>query len=156
MRGDPDRAIEMLRQLEERKLTSLLRSLSASQRAVYEGRHDVALENAMHVITASSDPEAIYYVARNIAFFGDSRAIDALGRALDSGFVVYRVLLRHDPWFDPLRSSREFVALLDRSRETYRECLKAYEDAGAERLLGPAPAPEKLERCAYRSAPSLS
>jgi hypothetical protein len=42
----------MLQPLEERKLTSLLRNLSASQRAVYEGRHDIALENAIHVINA--------------------------------------------------------------------------------------------------------
>jgi DNA-binding winged helix-turn-helix (wHTH) protein/tetratricopeptide (TPR) repeat protein len=145
MRGDPGRAIEMLRELEAQGPTSLLRSLIASLRAVFEGRHDAAFENAKRIFDAFPDPEALYFVGRNVAFFGDRRALREFGRALEGGFVIYRVLMRHDPWLDPLRSTSEFQALLERSREAYRECLKAYVDAGGERLLGPVPSPEELD-----------
>jgi DNA-binding winged helix-turn-helix (wHTH) protein/tetratricopeptide (TPR) repeat protein len=145
MRGDTDRAIEMLRDLEAHGPTTLLQSLIASQRAVFEGRHDVALENAARIFDAFPDPEALYFVGRNIAFFGDRRALNEFRRALEGGFVIYRVLLRHDPWLDPLRATSEFNDLLERSREAYRECVEAYVDAGGERLLGAVPSPEELD-----------
>jgi tetratricopeptide (TPR) repeat protein len=146
MRGDTPRAIEMLRDLEAQGPTSLLHNLIASLRAVFEGRSERAFEHAKHIFDAFPDPEALYFVGRNIAFFGDRRAVAEFGRALDGGFVVYRVLLRRDPWLDPLRSTSEFSALLDRSRQAYRESLAAYIEAGGERLLGRVPHPEQLER----------
>ena len=146
MRGEPDRAIEMLRAAEALGPTSLARSLLASLRSVFEGRPDAALEHATPIFDACPDPEAVYHAARNLAFFGEPRALIELGRSLDRGFVLYRVLLKDDPWLDPLRPTREFQCLVERSREAYLQCLKAYVDAGGEQLLGPVPSPEELER----------
>ncbi len=143
MRGDTDRAIEMLR--EERGLTGLARNLVISMRAVFEGRPHDAIEGARPVFDAFPDPEMVFFAARNVAFFGERRALQELERSLERGFVLYRVLLRADPWLDPLRPTAKFQFLVERSREAYRRCRKAYIDAGGERLLGPVPSPEELE-----------
>ncbi len=94
MRGETDRAIEMLREREERGPTNLLRSMMASLRAVFEKQPDAALENARPVFDAFPDPEFVFYVARNLAFFAEPRALIEFGRSLERGFVLYRVLLR--------------------------------------------------------------
>jgi DNA-binding winged helix-turn-helix (wHTH) protein len=148
-RGDPARAIELLR--EERGLTGFARHLTASLRAVFERRPDVALEHAEAVFQMFPDPEAVFYAARTIAVFGERRALSELGRSLDRGFVLYRVLLRDDPWLDPLRATADFGCLVERAREMYRECLSAYVDAGGERLLGRVPSPEELEWAGART-----
>jgi hypothetical protein len=147
MRGDTARALELLQDLDARGPTTLLRRMIAAIRAVFENRHDAALENAVPIFEAPNpDPESLYFVGRSLAYFGDRRALREFGRALDLGFVVYRVLLKDDPWLDPLRATREFQDLLDRSRESYREVRQVYIDADGERLLGPVPRPEELER----------
>jgi hypothetical protein len=145
MRGDHRRALELLSDLESHKPTQLLRHLTLGLRAVFEHRPDAAFEHAQWVFDANTDPESLYFVARFIASFGDRRALPQLARALDQGFVVYRVLLRDDAWLDPLRSTADFQDLVARSREVYRDCLQAYVDAGGERLLGPVPTPEEVE-----------
>ena len=127
-------------------MTSLARNLMASLRAVFERQPDAALEHATPIFEAFPDPEAVFYAARNLAYFGEPRALSELGRALDRGFVLYRVLLRDDPWLDPLRPTRAFQELLERSRALYRESLEAYAGAGGEQLLGLVPTPEALDR----------
>lgn len=145
MRGDPHRAIELLRAREALGLTGLARYLMEGLRAVFEGRADAAYESASHVFEAFPDPEAVFYAARYVAFFGERRALTELGRTLDRGFVLYRALLRDDPWLDPLRGSPEFQHLLERAREAYRERLLAFHEADGAVLLGPVPTPEELE-----------
>jgi hypothetical protein len=148
MRGERERAIDMLRQ--ERGLTGFARHLTASVRAVFECAPHVALEHAERVFEMCPDPEAVFYAARNVASFGERRALAHFERALDRGFVLYRALLKDDPWLDPLRSTAEYQRLVDRSRDRYRDCVEAYVDAGGERLLGPVPAPEQVERAGSR------
>jgi DNA-binding winged helix-turn-helix (wHTH) protein/tetratricopeptide (TPR) repeat protein len=143
MRGEANRAIELLRQ--ERGLTGFARHLTASTRAVFEQRPDAAFEHAAAIFDAFPDPEAVFYAARNIASFGDRRALREFGRSLERGFVLYRALLKDDPWLDPLRMTREFRRLVEQSREVYLECRQAYVTAGGERLLGPVPSPGELE-----------
>jgi DNA-binding winged helix-turn-helix (wHTH) protein len=146
-RGEPERAAAMLREREERGPTSLLRHMMGSYRGVFEKRPDVALENAQCVFDAFPDPEAVYYVARTVAFFGDTRAIAALSRALDHGYGgIFRLLVRPDSWLDPLRAVPEFEALRARARDAYGECVAAYASAGGEGLLGPVPGPDELEK----------
>jgi len=94
----------------------------------------------------------VFFAARNIAFFGERRALQEMERSLERGFGLYRVLLRDDPWLDPLRSTVTFQVLVERSRDAYRHCRKAYIDAGGERLLGPVPSPEELEMVFAASA----
>jgi hypothetical protein len=99
------------------------------------------IENSQEKTTAN----ALYFAARFLAAFGDQRALDELGCALDGGFMIDRVLLRRDAWLDPLRSTSEFHAPVERSRIAYRHWLDAYVDAGGERLLGRVPSPEELD-----------
>jgi eukaryotic-like serine/threonine-protein kinase len=152
MRGDRERALEILRDAETPKLTNLIHHLILGLRAVFERRPDVAFEHASWVFDANTDPESLYVAARFIAAFGDTRALSALARALDRGFVIYRVLHRDDPWLDPLRETCEFQDLVARAREVYRGCLQAYVDAGGERVLGPVPDPEEVEIIYSRAA----
>jgi DNA-binding winged helix-turn-helix (wHTH) protein/tetratricopeptide (TPR) repeat protein len=144
MRGERDRALDILR--DERGLTGFARHLTASVRAVLEHHPGVALEHAARIFELFPDPEAVFYAARNIACFGDRRALDGLTRALEHGFVLYRALIKDDPWLDPLRSTAEFQELIERSRILYVECAEAYVAAGGERLLGPVPSPDAVEQ----------
>lgn len=146
MRGDRARALQLLGEIEARGPTTLLRHMVAAMKAVFEEQHDRAVENAVPIFDAPNpDPESLYFVGRTLAYFGDRRALTEFARALDLGFVVYRVLLKKDPWLDPLRGTTEFRDLLERSREVYRQCRAAYLDAGGEPLLGAVPTPEALE-----------
>jgi len=146
MRGDRARALHLLSEIEARGPTTLLRHMVAAMRGVFEERHDRAVENAVEIFDAPNpDPESLYFVGRTLAYFGDRRALTEFARALDLGFVIYRVLLKKDPWVDPLRGTTEFRDLLERSREVYRQCRAAYLDAGGEPLLGAVPTPEALE-----------
>jgi DNA-binding winged helix-turn-helix (wHTH) protein/TolB-like protein len=143
MRGNPERALEILR--EDRGLTGVARNMVTGLRAVIEGRQQDALESAMPIFEAFPDPEMVYFTTRTLAVFGDRRALDELQRSLEHGFVLYRALLREDPWLDPIRATPAFQRLIERSRDMYRDCRQAYLDAGGERLLGPVPSPEDLE-----------
>jgi eukaryotic-like serine/threonine-protein kinase len=145
MRDDPGRAIELLRAREALGVTGLARHLMEGLRAVFEGRADAAYDSASRIFEAFPDPEAVFYAARYLAFFGERRALTELERALDRGFTLYRALLRDDPWLDPLRGTTEFQQLLQRARHAYREGLVAYGEANGVVLLGPVPTPEELE-----------
>jgi eukaryotic-like serine/threonine-protein kinase len=141
---DPDRARAIL--AEERDLTAFARTLVACLRGGVDGQLDVAREQARRIVEAFADSEAIYFVARTVARFGDPESVTMLQCAFERGFVPYRVLLRRDPWLDPVRRTAGFQALLERAREAYRVALAAYLEAGGDRLLGGAPMPEELER----------
>jgi DNA-binding winged helix-turn-helix (wHTH) protein len=144
LRGDKGRAIQMLRQ-REGGATGLLRSMLSSYRAVFEGNGEAALESALPVFDAFPDPEAVFYVARALAYFSDERALAQFGRSLERGFTLYRLLVMPDPWLDPLRSRPAYAELVARAREEYTRNLSAYAEAGGERLLGPVPSADEVE-----------
>jgi tetratricopeptide (TPR) repeat protein len=153
-RGERGRAIEMLRE-REGGATHLLRHMLASFRAVLEGDRRGALESSRPVFAAFPDPEAVFLVARNLAYFGEERALAELARAHDRGFVLYRLLVRPDPWLDPLRAHKAFTALVARAREDYGRSVNAYVRAGGERLLGPVPGADDVDR-SYRPGGAAS
>jgi hypothetical protein len=141
---DPERARAIL--AEERNLTAFARTLVAGLRGAIDGHLDVTREHARRIVDDFADSEAIYFIARAVARFGDPEAVTMLECAYERGFVPYRVLLRRDPWLDPVRRMGAFQDLLDRARDTYRAGLAAYLETGGERLLGGAPSPDELER----------
>ena len=60
---------------------------------------------------APNDPYSYYYKALVELRQGDSAAaVDALVRAVDLGYP--RALLRAEPYLEPIRRDREFMALL--------------------------------------------
>jgi TolB-like protein len=138
MRGDTSRAIAMLREREAGGPTPLLMHLMACIRSVFEGQRETAIEHAQPIFAAFPDPEFVFYAARSLAYFGEARAIEQCVRALDRGFVLYRVLSNHDPWLDPIRPLPAFRALLERAHGAYRQSIAAYTEAGGATLLGSA------------------
>ena len=69
-------------------------------------------------------------------------ALTQFKRSLDGGYVMYRALVREDPFLDPVRATPEFQELVERAESRYRESLDAFVDAGGERLLGPSLLPD--------------
>ena len=135
--GHESEAIRQLRELEQADLTEYVRAMVSSIRALYEGEREESLKGAQHVIDQFPDPETVCWHARMFAHFGErERALAALNLALDRGFILNRILTRTDPWLDPVRSSPEFVDLLERAESRYREAVTAFQEAGGEELLG--------------------
>ena len=56
-------------------------------------------------------------------------------RTIDNGFFCYPAMVR-DPWFDSLRASSIFTALLRKSHQLHREAAAAFLAAGGDSLLG--------------------
>ena len=132
-----DDAIQQLKEIEQGTLTSYVRSIVVSVRALFEGRQEESLEAAERVIAQFPDPESVAWEARILAYFGKREgAITALKNALDHGFILYRLLTREDPWLDPIRQSPEFNDILEQSELRYREAVAAFQDAGGNELLG--------------------
>jgi hypothetical protein len=82
------------------------------------------------------DPEGHYYVARQLAFFGEQpMALDMLSRAIHHGFFCYPAMLR-DPWLDSLRGAKEFVDMIREAGEMHREAVRAFLALKGDALLG--------------------
>lgn len=71
---------------------------------------------------ATRDGEWAQYLSDAYAFGGDQeRALEWLDLAREAGFLNHRYLAHHDPFLRPLAGSPEWVAALDRVRESHRE-----------------------------------
>jgi len=82
------------------------------------------------------DPEGMYYLSRQLSYLGqEAWALDMLARAIDKGFFCYTAMVR-DPWFDSLRASSQFTALLRKSHQLHREAASAFLAARGDSLLG--------------------
>ncbi len=105
-----------------------------------EGTEAVALtERAIALITRG--PEELFYMARHLAYLSErDRALAILARAVDEGFFCYPALVR-DPWLHPLRLNLEFEAILQRALERHAKAVRAFAEAGGERILRAIPAP---------------
>ncbi len=136
-RGHRDDAVQRLREIEKGTLTDYVRSIVVSVRALFEGRREESLETAERVVAQFPDPEGVAWQARVLAYFGKGEgALAALERALDRGFISYRLLTREDPWLDPIRQSPRFKDLLEQAELQYRGAVSAFRKAGGEELLG--------------------
>jgi len=132
-----DEAIRLYREVEQARLTDFFRDFVLMNRTLLEDRREDSLGAAERLLARRLDPETHWQVARVFAHFGESeRALALFGLALDRGFIVYRILTREDPWLDALRSSPEFVYLLQRAEASYRAASAAFLAAGGEQLLG--------------------
>ena len=102
-----------------------------------EGRRTEGLA-ATHAILAPGfrDPESFYYVARQLAYFGDpAAALPVLDRAVEEGFFCFSTMAR-DPWLDTLRADPAFTKILRHAEARHREALAAFLQADGDRLLG--------------------
>jgi thioredoxin-like negative regulator of GroEL len=111
----------------------LMQSL-ASYLARDTGGSLAALEAALE--TAGSDPEALYYAARQMARAGEAeRAVSILSEVVQRGFWCSHGM-RLDPWLTPLSGRADFAAVLERSLSLEQDARQAFLSAGGSRILG--------------------
>jgi len=115
----------------------LVRCFFSSARALTEGARAEAIalsERAIALLTRG--PEELSQQARQLAYLSEhDRALVILARAVDEGFFCYPALVR-DPWLHSLRARPEFEAILERALERHTRAVRAFVEAGGERILG--------------------
>jgi tetratricopeptide (TPR) repeat protein len=109
-----------------------------SVRLLLEGDRAAAVEmceRAIGLITYG--PEELFYLARHLAYLGEiERAVAILHRAVEGGFFCHQALAG-DAWLRPLRGAPGFAAILERALQRHSKAVRAFVDAGGERILGP-------------------
>jgi eukaryotic-like serine/threonine-protein kinase len=134
--GREAEALSVLRETENEKRPALMRAFVASLRALLEGKGEESLEATETCLAQFRDPEAQYYLARQLAYLGArERAIGEIGRAVEQGFYCPQALAR-DPWLTSLRSTPAFDAILGRAEAGRRAAAAAFTEVGGEGLLG--------------------
>ena len=133
--GRRDEAVALLREREP-TLAATARAVAASHRTAIEGNRAEGVPVTERALATWPDPEGRYYLATNLARFGEpARALAELNRCLDDGFIHYR-LLKRDPAVDSLRAKPGFTALCERAAAKYSDACIAFADAGGQRLFG--------------------
>lgn len=133
--GRKEDAVAVLLECEQVNRPELMRSFLVSLRTLLEGKNQESLDATERCVAQFRDPEALFYMARQLAYLGESkRALTELHHVLDQGYLCSRVLA-WDPWLDNLKSSVEFGVVLDRALGLEREAAGAFVQAGGDRLL---------------------
>ena len=87
-------------------------------------------------LTNWADPEGYTVGGILLARLGSHEmALEALARAVDSGYSVTHPLL-YDPWLTPLREDPRFTAIVGRAEARRNEAAAIFRAEGGERLLG--------------------
>jgi len=90
----------------------------------------------MDKVSAITDPEGRYYMARHFAYSGDAgKALSLLASSVDGGFFCVPVIAQ-DPWLDSVRGTSEFAALLKRAETRHRQAVISFLTAEGDRVLG--------------------
>jgi len=77
----------------------------------------------------------VFYMALIMAHLGESdRGLAVLRECMDRGFSSIHVL-ESNPWFDGLRSMKQFQALLKRAKAEFVEAQEVYHSAGGPHVL---------------------
>jgi TolB-like protein len=136
--GEKEEALRLIAErLASKELPEMVRTCLTAAKAIVEERPQACVDAARWWFDNLRDPEALYFMARLVAAVGANElALAQLKRSLEGGYILYRVLVREDPWLDGLRSTEEFQALVARSKVRYEEALGAFVDAGGPQLLG--------------------
>jgi hypothetical protein len=136
MLGRDQEAIGKLQKAEQMEAVTW-RKWCESLRLLLEGHRaqGLAATQTIHPL-GYRDPETLYYVARQLAYFGDpATALALLARAVEEGFFCFSALSR-DPWLDTLRGDPAFTKILRHAEGRQREALAAFLQVDGDRLLG--------------------
>jgi hypothetical protein len=106
-----------------------------SLRCLLEGKRAESLAASEYCVQHFPDPEAVFYMARQIARLGESaRALEVLNRVVDRGFFLSSAM-NNDPWLAPLRSLPTYDQLLERTRRLEEDAALAFSRMGGPELL---------------------
>jgi serine/threonine protein kinase/tetratricopeptide (TPR) repeat protein len=138
--GREAEAVATLRDREGEGHSGVLRAFVTSLRALLEGRREESLAATETTLAHLTDPEARYYMARQLARLGArERALQEMSRVVELGFHCAQAFAR-DPWLESLRDDDEFAVILERADHGRLAAAAAFIEAGGERLLGVRPA----------------
>jgi serine/threonine protein kinase len=135
--GENRAALSMLKEREKLGgATGAVQGIMRSLRAYLEGNW---IECGNAISTAGTailgDPEVLFYSARHLARINQTeRAISALSKAIDRGFLCASVLSR-DPWFEPLRSCSGYIEVLQKAECRRTESHASFLAAGGEQVI---------------------
>lgn len=134
MMGRREEALVSLRAIDDR-MPGLLISFTSALRHLLEGNIDES-RAALQPIMAAKDPEARFYLARQLSHIGDtSDALAVLRGVVNDGFFCLPAMVR-DPWLDPLRALPEFNEILTLAEERHRAAIVSFLTSGGDRVLG--------------------
>ena len=136
MLGREQEAVVQLRKAEEMGDVTA-RKVTESLRMLLEGNRAEGLAATQTILAPGfRDPESFYYVARQLAYFGDpAAALSVLDRAVEEGFFCFSAMAR-DPWLDTLRADPAFTKILRHAEARHRKALAVFLQADGDRLLG--------------------
>ena len=133
--GRTDDALVTIREMERTRRPELMENFIGSLRCLLEGKRAESLAASEYCVQHFPDPEAVFYMARQIARLGESaRALEVLNRVVDRGFLLSSAM-NNDPWLAPLRSLPAYDQLLERTRRLEEEAALAFSRMGGPELL---------------------
>jgi serine/threonine protein kinase len=135
--GERDRAIALLRDSQKPGMPRVFFALLESNIALLEGRLEdsrKAMDDVLKALGAMRDPCGMFYLSRHLAMLGDPRALPMFRNSVEKGFFCF-TFYQHDPGLDSLRGQPEFEAVLRTAEERHQDALRAFRDAGGDRIL---------------------
>lgn len=127
-----EEAIVLLRTREE--AGSVLGPYLGSLRDLLQGNRAEAIDKMSQALTQTltRDGEAVFYLARQYAYLGETDpALRLLQHSIKSGFVCYPRFLA-DPWLDSLRDTTTFKGLLRAAETRHRQARESFRIASAQ------------------------
>jgi DNA-binding winged helix-turn-helix (wHTH) protein/tetratricopeptide (TPR) repeat protein len=134
--GQTAETIEELRDLEPKTRTRL-RDFMIAARTLLEKNGPDSVRTIDRIVASDfRDPEALFYLARHLAYLRETgRSLELFQRAVAGGFFCYPAMT-HDPWLDSLRSEPAFERLLGEARNRHREAAAAFSKVQGDAILG--------------------
>jgi DNA-binding winged helix-turn-helix (wHTH) protein/tetratricopeptide (TPR) repeat protein len=134
--GQTAETIEELRELEPKTRTRL-RDFMIAARTLLEKNGPDSVRTIDRIVASDfRDPEALFYLARHLAYLCEpGRSLELFQRAVAGGFFCYPVMA-HDPWLDSLRGEPAFEKLLAEARDRHREAAGAFSKVQGNSMLG--------------------
>jgi tetratricopeptide (TPR) repeat protein len=134
--GQEHEALRRIEESDSKDLPAISRLLLVTLRTSLWGSRQESVQATNRVISLFTDPEGLYYMARQLSYLGETAsALATLKRVVEGGFFCVPVFAR-DPWLDPLRTHPEFVNILRQAEARHQEAQTVFTEAGGERLLG--------------------
>lgn len=133
--GRVDQALAALGEHEANAAEPAIQAYLASLRATLEDDRDKSVGACTRAAATVGDPEALFYLARQLARVGAVElAIAQLERALGLGFYCVPAL-QDDPWLDPLKDRPRFRSILEEMEGRQKSAAERFARAGGHELL---------------------